>query len=61
MVVCLIVCFCFVCLRHVSCVPHVASFSGLSILDFPFRILYRLFRKNYNRIQNLGVVRITIC
>jgi len=26
-------CFCyFVCLRHVSCVSHVASFSGLSIL-----------------------------
>jgi hypothetical protein len=26
---------CFVCLRPVSCVPNVASFSGLSILDFP--------------------------
>jgi hypothetical protein len=25
----------FVCLRHVSCVPNVASFSGLSILDCP--------------------------
>ena len=25
--------FCFVCPRSVSCVPNVASFSGLSILD----------------------------
>ena len=25
--------FCFVCLHPVSCVPNVASFSGLSILD----------------------------
>jgi len=25
--------FCFVCLRLVFCVPNVASFSGLSILD----------------------------
>ena len=24
-----------------SCVPYVASFSGLSIFDFPFDILYR--------------------
>ena len=30
-------CFCFVCLRPVSCVPNVASFSGLSIRDCPFR------------------------
>ena len=29
--------------RPVSCVPGVASFSGLSILDCPFCILYRLF------------------
>ena len=26
---------CFVSLRYVSCVPKVASFSGLSIRDFP--------------------------
>ena len=25
--------FCFVCLRPVSCVPNVVSFSGLSIFD----------------------------
>ena len=31
--------FCFVCLRPVSCVPNVASVSGLSILDFPFGFL----------------------
>jgi hypothetical protein len=28
--------FCFVCHRSVSCVPSIASFSGLSILDCPF-------------------------
>ena len=27
--------FCFVCLCLVSFVPNVASFSGLSILDYP--------------------------
>ena len=27
---------CFVCLRPVSCMPNVASVSGLSILDCPF-------------------------
>jgi hypothetical protein len=27
--------FCFVCLRHVFCVPNVANFSGLSIRDCP--------------------------
>jgi hypothetical protein len=31
--------FNFVCLRPVSCVPNIASFSGLSILDFPFGFL----------------------
>jgi hypothetical protein len=30
---------CFVCLRPVSCVPNVASVSGLSILDFFFGFL----------------------
>jgi len=31
--------FCFVCLRPVSCVPYIVSFSGLSILDYPFGFL----------------------
>jgi hypothetical protein len=26
-----------------SCVPYVASFSGLSIFDYPFGILWRLY------------------
>jgi hypothetical protein len=30
-------------LRLVSCLPNVASFSGLSILDCPFGFLYHLF------------------
>ena len=30
---------CCVCLRSVSCVPNVASVSGLSILDCPFGFL----------------------
>jgi hypothetical protein len=34
--------FCFVCLRPVSRVPRVASFSGLSILDCLFIFLSRL-------------------
>jgi hypothetical protein len=34
-----VVLFCFVCLRLVSCVPNVASFSRLSILDCPFGFL----------------------
>ena len=34
---------CFVCFRPVSCVPNVASFSGMFILDCPFCFLWRLF------------------
>ena len=30
--------FCFVFRRLMSCVPNVASFSGLSIFDCPFSI-----------------------
>jgi hypothetical protein len=36
-------CFCFVCLRPVSCVPNVASVSGLSILDCPLGFLWHYF------------------
>ena len=35
----IVLCFCFVCLRHVSCVPYFASFSGLSIIDCLFGFL----------------------
>ena len=36
-------CFClFLCLRLVSCIPYDASFSVLSIIDYPLRFLYRL-------------------
>ena len=31
------------CICPVSCIPYVASFSGLSIFDCPFGILWRLF------------------
>ena len=34
-----VVFLCFVCRRPVSCVPNVASVSGLSILDCPFGFL----------------------
>ena len=34
-------------LRLVSCLPNVASFSGLSILDCPFGFLYHLFNYLY--------------
>ena len=30
---------CFACLRPVSCVPNISSFSGLSILDCSFGFL----------------------
>ena len=33
---CCVVLLCFGCLHPVSCVPNVASFSGLSIFDCPF-------------------------
>jgi hypothetical protein len=38
-------CFCFVCLHLVSCVPGVASFSGLSIFSCPFGILWHLVKR----------------
>ena len=34
---------CFICLLPVSCVPQVASVSGLSILNCPFGFLQHLF------------------
>ena len=36
---CVVLCFCFVCLRPVSCVTNVTGVSGLSILDYPFGFL----------------------
>jgi len=38
-----VVFFFIVCLRLVSCVPNVVSFSGLSIFDCPFDVLYTGF------------------
>ena len=38
--------FCFFCLCPMSCVPNVASFSGLSILDCPLDFLKCLFTCN---------------
>jgi hypothetical protein len=35
----------------VSCVPNVASFSVLSIIDCPFGILYRLFTTQTHKSQ----------
>jgi len=35
--------FCFVSLRLVSCVPNVASFSGLSFLYYPFGVITIIF------------------
>ena len=36
---------CFICLRSVSCVSSVVSVTGLSMLDYPFGFLQRLFMK----------------
>jgi hypothetical protein len=38
-VVCFLFCVDFVCLRPVSCVPNIASFLGLFILDIPIDLL----------------------
>ena len=39
---CSMLCFCFVCLHPVSCVPDVACVAGLSILHCPIGFLWRL-------------------
>ena len=42
--------FVFVCLRLVSCVPNVLSFSGVSVLDCPCGFLIGLF--NHDSLIN---------
>ena len=42
---CVVLLFCF----SSSCVPYVASFSGLSFFDCPFGFLLRLFKHNRGR------------
>jgi len=46
--------FYFVCLRPVSCVPNVACFSGLSILNCPFGFLYRLLTASFSGLSILN-------
>jgi hypothetical protein len=46
----ILVLFCFVRLRLVSYVPNVVSFSGLSIRDFPFGFLLRLFSNDLSML-----------
>ena len=48
-----VVFFCFVSIRPVSCVPNVASFSGLSILDclFGFSNVYNIIRFRKKSLQ----------
>jgi hypothetical protein len=41
----------FVCLRPVSCVPNVASFSGLSILDCPSVVFVFVLRLVYQMLS----------
>ena len=40
----IVLCFCFVCVRLMFCVPSAASFSGLFIFDCPFGIIYPVLR-----------------
>lgn len=47
--------FGFVYLRPVSCIPDVASLSRLSIRDWPFGFLYRLFSGQFYRCQEIFV------
>jgi hypothetical protein len=42
--------FYFVCLRPVSCVPNVSSFSGEYIPDCPFGFLLHLINLNWLRL-----------
>ena len=50
-----VVVFCFVCLRHVSCVPNIVNFSGLSFFDCPFDFLYRFI---ISSIYHFGIVKL---
>jgi hypothetical protein len=40
----LILCFCFFVFFRLSCTPYVTTFSGFTIFDCPFVILYRLVK-----------------
>ena len=48
LVLCCALLWVFVCIRHVSCVPNVASVSGLSILDYPSVFFNAYFNKCVN-------------
>jgi hypothetical protein len=50
-----VVVFCFVCLRHVSGVPNIVNFSGLSFFDCPFDFLYRFI---ISSIYHFGIVKL---
>ena len=47
------------CLRHVSCVPNVASVSRLSILDFPllFSLMFIYSQKKFSTFEDEEVVQ----
>jgi hypothetical protein len=48
----LVFCVVFFCLRHVSCVPNVSSFSGLSFLDCPFSLFCFLLANTLSEGMN---------
>ena len=45
-----VLCFVFVCVRHVSCVPNVASFSGLFILYWS-SVFPSIYQKNISKFN----------
>ena len=52
-----VLCFCFVCFRLVSCVPNVASFSGLSFTDYPLRFSLTLIENRISLKENGSKLR----
>ena len=58
---CVVVCFVFVCPRHVSFVPIVTSVSALPILDCPNGFLKRLFSLTHNTMYIYSSWRKTKC
>jgi len=56
MCVCLSIVVCFVCVRPVSCVPNVASFSGLSIFIAPL-LLSNVYSSHFTSQQLPFVIR----
>ena len=54
-------CFCFVCLRLVSCVPYVASFSGLFLLCLSSSFVLCMVVSNTYRVVVFALFVFVLC